>query len=107
LPRILAKGLRRDSVSRALLLRGGGEAEPIWTEYSRMDPAKLSKRPGIRTDIRLHNLVGWKTDCGKDRIGIVQGFMADIAVVSIGGNTERIRISRLTKLAKKAKEEPA
>jgi len=105
LPRILAKGLPRNSAARTFLLRGGGKVEPILPKYSRLEPAKLSKRPGIRTAIRLHNLVGWKTDCGKDRIGIVKAFMADIAVVSIGWKTEHIRISRLTKLAGKAKKE--
>ena len=105
LPRILAKGLPRESAPRVLFLREGGKVEPVWSQYSQMAPAKLSKRPGIPTDIRPRNLVGWKTDCGKDRIGVVQAFMADIAVVLIGGKIEYIRISRLTKLAEKAQKE--
>lgn len=105
LPRILAKGLPSESAPSVLFHREGGKVEPVWSQYSQMTPAKLSKRPGIPTDIRLRNLVGWKTEFGKDRIGVVQAFMADIAVVLIGGEMEYIRISRLTKLAEKARKE--
>ena len=52
----------------------------------------------------MGNLVGWKTDGGKDRIGVVQEFLSDSAVVGMGGKTELIRIARLTKLSEKVKD---
>jgi hypothetical protein len=50
------------------------------------------------------NLVGWKTESGKDRLGVVQEFLGDSAVVGMGGKNEIIRIARLTRLASKVKE---
>lgn len=89
----------------SILVVGGGEqAEPVWVKYSQMTPAKPSRRPSVPTDIKIGNLVGWRTDSGKDRIGVVQEFRGDSAAIGMGGRIEIIRICRLTKLADKVKE---
>ena len=102
--KIRAKGRRSESVPTILLVGQGGKVEPTWFKYAQMTPAKRSKRPSIPTDIRVGNLVGWKTDGGKDRLGIVQEFLGDSAVVGMGGKNEIIRIARLIKLSEKVKE---
>lgn len=89
----------------SILVVGGGEqAEPVWVKYSQMTPAKPSRRASVPTDIKVGNLVGWRTDSGKDRIGVVQEFRGDSAAIGMGGRIEIIRICRLTKLADKVKE---
>jgi uncharacterized protein YijF (DUF1287 family) len=102
--KIRAKGLRSESAPTILLVGQGGKVEPTWFKYAQMTPAKRSRRPSIPTDIRVGNLVGWKTDGGKDRLGVVQEFLGDSAVVGMGGKNEIIRIARLTRLASKVKE---
>ena len=102
--KIPANALGPGSAPTILLLKEGGQVEPVWIQYSQMNAAKPRKRPGVPTDIRVGNLVGWKTDGGKDRIGVVQEFLSDSAVVGMGGKTELIRIARLTKLSEKVKD---
>ena len=102
--RITAKGMGSGSAPTIFLLGKEGKVEPVWFRYAQMAPAKHSSRPSVPTDIRVGNLVGWKTESGKDRIGIVQEFILDSAVVGMGGRSETIRIARLTKLAEKVKE---
>jgi hypothetical protein len=101
--KISSRGLRPGSAPTILLLKEGGKIEPVWVKYARMAASRPSKRPGIPTNIRVGDLVSWKTDGGKDRIGIVQKFFSDSAVVGMGGKTELIRIARLTRLSDKAK----
>ncbi|MEJ2744101.1 MAG: hypothetical protein P8123_00180, partial [bacterium] len=98
-----SKGLRQGPAPTILLLEEHGRVEPVWIKYAQMTSAKPSKRPSVPTNIRIGSLVGWKTDGGKDRIGVVQEFIADSAVIGIRGKTELIRIIRLTKLSGKAK----
>jgi uncharacterized protein YijF (DUF1287 family) len=92
-------------VPTIMVVGSGAKAEPVWWQYAQKAPVKPSTRPSVPTDIRVGNLVGWKTDSGKDRIGIVREFIGDAARVGIGGKSEVIRIARLTKLAEKVKEE--
>lgn len=94
-----------ESPPTILVVGAGSKAEPVWLKYAAMSPQKPSKRPSIPTDIRVGNLVGWRTDSGKDRIGVVQEFVGDAARVGMGGKTELIRVARLTKLAEKVKQE--
>lgn len=102
--KITAKGLGSESAPTILLVGQGGKIEPVWLKYEQMTPAKRGRRPSIPTDIRVGNLVGWKTESGKDRLGVVQEFLGDSAVVGMGGKNEIIRIARLTRLASKVKE---
>lgn len=101
--KIRAKGLRLESAPTILVVGQGGKVEPTWFKYAQMTPAKRSTRPSIPTDIRVGNLVGWKTEGGKDRLGVVQEFLGDSAVVGMGGKNEIIRIARLVKLSEKVK----
>jgi hypothetical protein len=101
--KIPPKGLGPGSAPTILLLKEGGRVEPVWIRYAQKAAAKPSKRPGVPTNIRVGNLVGWKTDGGKDRIGVVREFLSDSAVVGMGGKTELIRIARLTKISERVK----
>ncbi|MDD5556954.1 MAG: hypothetical protein PHN82_06870 [bacterium] len=87
-----------------ILVVGAKQQEPVWVRYSQMTPARPSRKPGVPTDIRTGNLVGWRTESGKERVGVVRSFVGDAAAVDVAGRTEIIRISRLGKLADKIKE---
>ena len=87
-----------------LVVGGAAQAEPIWLKYSQMTPVKPSRRASVPTNIKVGNLVGWRTDSGKERIGVVQDFRGDCAAIGMGGKIEIIRICRLSKLADKVKE---
>jgi len=102
--KIPAKGLGTRSAPTILLVGEGGKVEPVWFSYSQMAPTKRSRRPSIPTDIRVGNLVGWKTEGGRDRLGVVREFLGDSAVVGMGGKNEIIRIARLVKLSEKVKK---
>lgn len=102
--KVVVGKLGAEGAPSILLVGAGEQAEPVWVKYAQMTPAKPSKRPTIPTDVKIGNLVGWRTDGGKDRIGIVQEFRADSAVLNVGGRVEVIRICRLIKLADKVKE---
>ena len=102
--KIHAKGRGSESAPTILLVGQGGKIEPVWLKYAQIAPAKRSTRPSIPTDIRVGNLVGWRTESGKERLGVVQEFLRDSAVVGMGGRNEIIRIVRLAKLSKRVKE---
>lgn len=78
-----------------LVVGAEGKVEPIWLKYAQMPPTKPSDRPGIRTKIRVGNVVSWRTDAGKERIGVVEYFRGDSAGVRVGAAVELIRIARL------------
>ena len=69
-----------------------------------MSPAESSTKPSIKTKVRIGHLVAWKTDAGKERIGIVREFRGDSASVGAGGRNELIRIVRLTIVEAKPKK---
>ncbi|MEI6634180.1 MAG: hypothetical protein WCP22_10240 [Chlamydiota bacterium] len=102
--KIVIRKMGAEGAPSILVVGGAEQAEPVWVRYSQMTPAKPSRRPSVPTEIRVGNLVGWRTDSGKDRIGVVQEFRADCAAIGMGGRIEIIRICRLTKLADKVKE---
>lgn len=102
--KVVVRRFGAEGAPSIMVLGGAEQAEPIWVKYSQMSPAKPSRRPSVPTEIKVGNLVGWRTDSGKDRIGVVQEFRADCAAVGIGGRLEVIRICRLTKLADKVKK---
>jgi hypothetical protein len=101
--KVVVRKLGAEGAPSILVVGGSEQAEPVWVRYSQMNPAKPSRRPSVPTEIKVGNLVGWRTDNGKDRIGVVQEFRADCAAVGMGGKIEVIRICRLTKLADKVK----
>ncbi len=102
--KVVLRKLGAEGAPSIIMVGGAEQAEPIWVRYSQMTPAKPSRRPSVPTDIKVGNLVGWRTDSGKDRVGIVQEFRADCAAVGVGGRLEVIRICRLVKLADKVKK---
>ncbi|MCX6355525.1 MAG: hypothetical protein NTZ78_11585 [Candidatus Aureabacteria bacterium] len=97
------KKISRASTPSILIVGPDGKIEPVWIKYSQMTPAKPSRKPSIPTNIRVGNLVQWTTDGGKERMGIVQEFYGDSAVVGMGGKNELIRIGRLKIIAAKVK----
>ena len=101
--KVVIRKMGAEGAPSILVVGGAEQAEPVWVRYSQMTPAKPSRRPSVPTEIKVGNLVGWRTDSGKDRIGVVQEFRADCAAVGMGGRIEIIRICRLTKLADKVK----
>ncbi|MDP8247171.1 MAG: hypothetical protein P9M00_03475 [Candidatus Tritonobacter lacicola] len=102
------KAARKKAVKPAgaptiLIVGAGGQVEPVWYQYSQMPPSESSTKPGIKTKVRVGHLVSWKTDSGKERIGVVKEFRGDSANVSVGGRNELIRLVRLAIIASKKK----
>jgi len=95
--------ISRASMPSILVVGPEGKIEPVWIKFSQMTPAKPSRKPSIPTNIRVGNLVQWTTDSGKERMGVVQEFYGDSAVVGLGGKNELIRIGRLKIIAAKVK----
>ena len=102
--KVVLRRFGEEGAPSILVVGDAAQAEPIWLKYSQMTPAKPSRRPSVPTDIKIGNLVVWRTDGGKERVGIVQEFRADSAAVGVGGRLEVIRICRLIKLADKVKK---
>ena len=97
------KAVKPAGAPTILIVGAGGQVEPVWYQYSQMPPSEPSTKPGIKTKVRVGHLVSWKTDSGKERIGVVKEFRGDSANVSVGGRNELIRLVRLAIIASKKK----
>jgi len=97
------KAVKPAGAPTILIVGAGGQVEPVWYQYSQLPPSEPSTKPGIKTKVRVGHLVSWKTDSGKERIGVVKEFRGDSANVSVGGRNELIRLVRLAIIASKKK----
>ena len=97
------KAVKPGAAPTILIVGAGGQVEPVWYQYAQMPPSESSTKPGIKTKVRVGHLVSWKTDSGKERIGVVKEFRGDSANVSVGGRNELIRLVRLAIIASKKK----
>jgi hypothetical protein len=98
------KAAKPEGAPTILIVGPGGQVEPVWYKYSQMEPAEPSTKPSIKTKVRIGHLVAWKTEAGKERIGIVREFRGDSATVGVGGRNELIRLVRLVIVESKPKK---